>query len=116
MSASESLEGRSCSIAETAIVIARLYVEQNEKVDTIAELSNNVSDLSQSAYLREKGVVLPLRYIQELYATIPTHTCSVHELINALMKKNEALDEEIRITKAYIEECDIRLVARGTFD
>ena len=37
MSASESLEGRSCSIAETAIVIARLYVEQNEKVDTIAE-------------------------------------------------------------------------------
>ena len=116
MAASESFEGRSCSIAESATLIARLDVEQKEKVDTIDKLRNNVSDLSKNAYLREQGIVLPERYINELCSTIPTHTCSIPELINALMKKNEALDEQIRITREYIKECDRRLVARFVAD
>ena len=116
MAASESFEGRSCSIAESATVIARLYRKQNEQVRIIAEISKSVSDLSQNGFLIEQGLILPRQHIRALYANIPTHTCSVHELINALIKKNEALDEEIRITKAYIEECDRRMVVDGTFD
>ena len=115
MAASESFQGCSYSVAETTPVIARLYSEQNNKVDTIAKLSNNVSDLSLNEFLREQGLILPRQRIRALYANIPTHTCSVHELINALIKRNEALDEEIRITKAYIEECDRRMVADGAF-
>ena len=115
MAASESFEGRSCSVAETAPVIARLYSEQNNKVDTIAKLSDNVSNLLQNQHLQEVGLVLPRQRIQALYANIPTHTSSVKELINALIKKNEALDEEIRLTKEFITECDCKLVEDGVF-
>ena len=35
--------------------------------------------------------------------------------INALIKKNEALDEEIRLTKEFIAACDSKLVEDGVF-
>ena len=115
MAAAELSKGCSYSVAQTASVIAHLYSEQNKKVGIIAKLSNNVSDLSQNQYLQEVGLVLPRQRIQVLYANIPTHTSSIQELINALIKKNEALDEEIRLTKEFIAACDSKLIEDGVF-